>query len=108
MKIENGNNVKMCGNPYAVCIAETPEEAQRLYEFMQSMDSNSLTPESKTHKWSIEDSYGDYGEYNIHTYKDAQERAINWCNAYGKEGYYVKILDNGKEIKRVTCTLTFE
>lgn len=32
---ETNVNVKVCGKPYAVCIAETPEEAEKLYAFMR-------------------------------------------------------------------------
>lgn len=103
MRIPTDNNVTVCGQPYAVCIAETPEEAERLRKFMEEVNAPEPTPQYYT----LKDSQGfPYLSKDIeaHLYndpEDAIQTAKEWCYDENDNDYWVDVLKDGQPWQRV-------
>lgn len=105
--------VKVCGTPYAVCVAETPEEAEALNQFMESV-KNGTTPTPHQDVYTLQDCNGfpdpmndikECKQYAYSSFEDAKDTANNWC--LGASNYYsVIILKNG--IPYCTYSLDWE
>lgn len=98
-------HVTMCGKPYAVVIAETPEEAEKLYEFMHSIrnETSNHKPEPEHNEWYIEDEDGITEECN--SYEEAYQIARSWCYDAATDGFTVTIYNNDEYYDEVSCEI---
>lgn len=100
------NDIKMCGTPYAICVAENEEEARLLNEFMHSLQCEKPKSKPKTDTWTTEDVGG-----NTETFENedaARAHAHALCEENWYHGYNVDIYHNDAWYDTVECKLIIE
>lgn len=95
----NSTNMAI-GNAYAVCVAETLEEAEQLYEFMEFMKKKHVSRETSK-DWMVLDSNGER-EY-FATGEEAKDRAYEMCEFAEENLYSVDVYHNDKFVNEYQC-----